>query len=105
MALAPKPKRWRIADENEGSKIWRYENWMGHEDGPPFWIELRYVKATGLFTGVRSELLELADNQWARLSPPQANQAVARRRALELCLRVAAETIVRLRESQASSDQ
>jgi hypothetical protein len=55
--------------------------------GSALWIDLRWSKATQLFTRIRSNAH--GEGEWIRFDPPQANFAVAKRRAFELVARVA----------------
>jgi hypothetical protein len=53
--MPSKPKRWFLGDEDELFKLHRYEAPDGSGSG--LWIDLRYVKATQLFTRIRSNAL------------------------------------------------
>jgi hypothetical protein len=55
--MPSKPKRWFLGDEDELFKLHRYEAPDGSGSG--LWIDLRYVKATQLFT-------EFAPMRWEK---------------------------------------
>ena len=44
--MPSKPKLWMLADEDERSKIFRYE----HPEKPDLWVEVRYSKVTECWT-------------------------------------------------------
>ena len=48
--MPTKPKLWMLADEDERSTVFRYE----HPEKPDLWVELKYNKVTGYWTGVRT---------------------------------------------------
>jgi len=77
--MASKSKRWLLGDEDERFKIYHYEAPEGSRSG--LWIDLRWSKASQLFTRIRSNVL---GGEWLKLDPPQSNYAVAKRRAFEL---------------------
>jgi hypothetical protein len=78
--MPSKPKRWLLGDEDEKCKLYHYEAPDGSGSG--LWIDLRYVKATQVFNGIRSNAFE--NEKWMLLRPPQTNYAVAKRRAFEM---------------------
>jgi hypothetical protein len=83
--MPSRPKRWLLGDEDERFKLYHYEAPDGSGSG--LWIDMRYIKATQLFTRIRSNAL--GEGAWMRFDPPQANFAVAKRRAFEIVARAA----------------
>ena len=66
-----------LADEDERFKIFRYED----QKKPDLWVELKYNKVTGYWTGVRTAW-STPEGSWQRLgSEPIKNHAVAKSRA------------------------
>jgi len=83
--MPSKPKLWMLADEDERSKIFRYE----HPEKPDLWVEVRYSKVTECWTAVRCAFSE----GWQRWDEPIRNHAVAKRRAFEFLLDAAFEEV------------
>jgi hypothetical protein len=79
--MAPKPKQWFLADEDEKFRVWRYEAGDGSNSG--LWIDLRWSINRKLFVSLRSNAID-DGARWLRFDPPQANHAVAKRRAFEM---------------------
>ena len=85
--MPSKPKLWMLADESEQFKIFRYED----QKKPDLWVEIRYNKVTGYWTGVRTAW-STPEGSWQRLSEePIRNHAVAKRRAFLFLLESAFE--------------
>jgi hypothetical protein len=79
--MPAKPKQWPIAERTEKFIIYRYE--AGENSGSHLWIEPRWSLKRQVFTALRSNALGNGAS-WIILDPPQANQAVAKRRAFEM---------------------
>jgi hypothetical protein len=84
--MPARPKLWLLDDQDERFKVYHYEAPEG--SGSRLWIDLRGNMETKLFTRIRSNAL--GDGKtWIPLRPPQANYAVAKRRAFEFVARAA----------------
>jgi hypothetical protein len=79
--MSSKPKQWFIADEDEKFHVYHYE--AGEGANSALWIDLRWSIARKLFVSLRSNAIE-DGTRWLRFDPPQANHAVAKRRAFEM---------------------
>jgi hypothetical protein len=79
--MVAKPKQWPISEQTEKFIVRRYEAPEGSNSR--LWIELRWSLKRQLFTAVRSNALDSGES-WIILDPPQANHAVAKRRAFEM---------------------
>jgi hypothetical protein len=65
--MPSKPKLWILADENERSKVYRFED----QEDPEIWMEIRFDKASEHHTHTRSNFN--TPGKWHRFEEPIRN--------------------------------
>lgn len=79
--MPARPKLWLLDNQDERFKVYHYEAPGGSGSG--LWIDLRWSLNRKLFVSLRSNAID-DGTRWLRFDPPQANHAVAKRRAFEM---------------------
>lgn len=69
----PKPKLWRVADEDERYKVYRLED----DEDPDLWVEVQFDKVASIWKRCRCTFN--TPGKWHRLEGNIRNHAVAKR--------------------------
>jgi hypothetical protein len=84
--MPSKPKQWFLADEDEKFRLYHYEAVKGRTATCASTCDGRLAASSSC--SIRSNAIDDGE-RWLRFDPPQANYAVAKRRAFELVARAA----------------
>jgi hypothetical protein len=79
--MTSKPKLWILGDENEATKLYRYED----QENPEIWMEIQFDKGTEHFTLTRNNFN--TPGKWHRFEEPIRNYQIAKRKAFEYLMR------------------